>query len=58
MEKVADPLTTGDQMDTARALGQSIGAYRICKTRNDALVDAIQVRESIVQSVAQQIQGR
>lgn len=54
--KIADPLTTGDQLDVARALGQSISAYRDCKARHDALVDAVQSRDAIVQSIQTQLQ--
>lgn len=56
-DTIAQPLTTGDQYDTARALAQSVRSYRECKARNDALVDAVEVREQVIQSVKQQIES-
>ena len=56
-DKIADPLTTADQYDTARALTQAIGSYKECRARHDALLNAIQVRESMLASVKQQIEG-
>ena len=53
---IADPLTTADQYDTARALAQAAGNCRACAARQSALVDALEVRESIMRSVQQQLQ--
>jgi len=55
---IADPLTTADQFDTARALAQAAGTYRVCAARQAALVDAIEVRESIMRSVREQFEGK
>lgn len=54
-EQVADPLTTGDEYDLSRALTQSVKSYRTCAARNDALIDAVNVREQVSQSIADQL---
>ena len=54
---IADPLTTGDQYDLARALAQAIGYGKTCKARDDALVNAMKVRETMLESVKQQLEG-
>jgi len=53
----AEPLTTGDQFDTARALAQANGAFKECKARHDALIDAVVVRDELAKSVKQQLDG-
>lgn len=55
---IAQPLATGDQYDTARALSQSIRAYRECKVIHDALVDAVEVRETVIQSIQKQLKDQ
>ncbi|MEJ0004433.1 MAG: hypothetical protein WDN30_14420 [Pararobbsia sp.] len=54
-EQVADPLTTGDQYDLSRALTQSVNTYRICEARHQSLIDAVDTRDQVMQSVSQQI---
>lgn len=54
--KVADPLTTADEHDNARALVQATQSARLCGARMDALVDAVEVREQILQQLRQQIE--
>lgn len=49
-----EPLTSGDQYDTARALVQAVKSYRDCKAKHDALLNAIDVRDRVIQSVQQQ----
>jgi hypothetical protein len=56
-EQVADPLTTGDQYDLSRALTQSVKSYRTCASQNDALIDAVNVREQVTQAIVKQING-
>lgn len=46
-QTIADPLTTADQFDLARALNQAAGNYRACQAQNDALIEAVRTRESI-----------
>lgn len=43
----ADPLTTADQFDLARALTQSVAWARDCARKHDALVDAVEVRQGV-----------
>lgn len=57
-DTIAQPLTTGDQYDTSRALVEAVRFGRECKSRNDALINAIEVREQLMESVKQQIEGR
>lgn len=45
--QIADPLTTADQYDLARALNQAVGSYRTCQANNDALINAVRTRQSI-----------
>ncbi len=54
-EQVADPLTTGDQYDLSRALTQSVKSYRTCAARHDALIDAVDTRETVMQSITDQL---
>lgn len=53
--KVADPLTTGDQYDLARALAQAAQSVKVCADKNDALIDAVDVRDQVTQSLINQI---
>jgi hypothetical protein len=54
-EAIADPLTTGDQYDLSRALTQSVKSYRTCAAHNDALIDAVETREQVMQSITDQL---
>lgn len=53
--KVADPLTTSDQYDLSRALTQSVQSYRTCQANHDALIDAVETREQVMQSITDQL---
>lgn len=57
-KKIADPLTTGDQYDSARALNQAIGYGETCAARQAALADAIEAREHLMQSLQTQLQKK
>jgi hypothetical protein len=46
-DRLADPLTSADQFDLARALTQATGSYRACQAHNNALADAVRSRQSI-----------
>lgn len=46
-QTIADPLTTADQYDLARALNQAAGNYRACQAQNDALINAVRTREAV-----------
>jgi hypothetical protein len=48
---IAQPLTTGDQYDLARALGEAIRYGKNCRDRMNELLEAIQVREQVMRSV-------
>lgn len=52
---MAEPLTTADQHDTARALVQATHTARDCKARMDALIDAVEVRDEIVRQLKEQM---
>lgn len=54
-DKIAEPLTTADQFDLARALVQSTTYARDCAARHRALIDAIEVREQVMKSVKTQM---
>lgn len=54
-EQIAEPLTTGDQYDLARALTQSVKTYRTCQATHDALIDAVEIREQVMQSIVDQV---
>lgn len=54
-DKVADPLTTGDQYDLSRALTQSVQSYRTCQANHEALIDAVETREQVMQSITDQL---
>lgn len=56
-EQIADPLTTGDEYDLSRALTQSVKSYRSCSAHNDALIDAVETREQVMQSISDQLKG-
>ena len=53
---IAQPLTTGDQFDTSRALIEAVQYSKTCRARHDALIDAIDVRDHIMQSVKTQLE--
>jgi hypothetical protein len=55
---IAEPLTSGDQFDTSRALVQATAHARSCAARQSALVDAVTTRETILQSVKQQMEKK
>lgn len=57
-DTIAQPLTTGDQFDTSRALVEAVKYGKECKARQDALVNAVEVREQIMQSIQQQLEGK
>ena len=57
-DSIAEPVTTGDQLDTARALVQSVKYGLDCRSRHAALVDAIDVRDQIMASVKMQLEKR
>lgn len=46
-DQIADPLTTADQYDLARALNQAVGTYRTCQAQNNALSNAVRTRQAI-----------
>jgi hypothetical protein len=54
-DAIADPLTTGDQYDEARALGQAIKYGRTCAALHDSLIDAVDTREAVMQSISDQL---
>jgi hypothetical protein len=54
-DSVADPLTTGDQYDLSRALTQSVKSYRTCSAQHQALIDAVDTREQVMQSITDQL---
>ena len=58
VNKIADPLTTGDQYDVARALNQATEYAKTCRIRQETLVDAIQAREQLMQSIKQQLEKK
>ena len=53
---IAQPITTGDQYDLARALVEAAKYGKDCKARMDALVNAVEVRQEILESVKKQIE--
>lgn len=54
-DKVADPLTTGDQFDLSRALVESLAYAKNCKARHDALADAVEIRQSIMDQIQERL---
>lgn len=54
---VANPLILGDQYDLARALNESVSFGLTCKARQEALVNAVVVRDQILKSVKAQLEG-
>ena len=56
-EAIADPLTTGDQYDTARALGQAIKYGRDCSDRHDQLISAVRARAGYADSLNKQLEN-
>jgi len=55
---IAEPLTTADQLDTARALVQATRYGKECAARQQALIDAVKVRQDIAKSVKQQLERK
>ena len=55
-EKIAEPLTTADQYDTARALGEAIQYGRGCSDRHDQLISAVRAREGYSDSLNKQLE--
>ena len=54
---IAQPLTTGDSLDLSRALTEAAFYGQNCKSRHDALVNAVVVRQQILESVKSQLEG-
>lgn len=52
---IADPLITADQYDLSRALTQATEYAKICRARQDGLVDAVEARDQLMESVKQQL---
>jgi len=52
---IADPLTAADQYDLARALTQATSYAKTCKARQDALANAVEIRQQILDSVRKQL---
>lgn len=52
---IAEPLTTGDQYDTSRALVEATSYAKKCRARQDALVDAVKSRDQLMKSVQDQL---
>lgn len=50
-DKIADPLSTADQYDVARALAQAVRSARECSERQSALIEAIKTREKAIQAI-------
>ncbi len=48
---IAQPLTTGDQYDLARALVEAIQYGKDCRSRMNELLEAIAVREQVTGSL-------
>lgn len=55
-DKIADPLTTGDQYDTGRALGQAIEYGKNCKASKDELIAAVKAREQLYSTMSKQLE--
>lgn len=53
---IADPLTTADQNDLARALNQAITFAEKCVERMQKLIDAVQLREEMAKAIKEQIE--
>jgi hypothetical protein len=53
---IAEPLTTADQNDLARALNEATAYGEQCAERMQKLIDAVTVREAIARSIKQQIE--
>lgn len=47
-EVIAQPLTTGDQYDLARALSEVTNYAKSCRIRMGNLIEAVQGREKII----------
>jgi len=45
---IAQPLTTGDQYDLARALGEATKYAKSCRIRMGELIEAVQAREKLI----------
>lgn len=54
-EQIAEPLTTADQYDLARALTQATKYGATCAARQGELVDAIEARNQLLRSVQAQL---
>jgi hypothetical protein len=53
---IAEPLTTADQLDLARALVQASKYGKDCAARQQALIDAVKTREEVMKSVKTQLE--
>jgi hypothetical protein len=54
-DQIAQPLTSADQYDLARALAQATRYGATCAARQAELVDAIEARNQLLQSVEAQL---
>lgn len=57
-EVIAEPLTTADHLDLARALVQASKYGKECASRQQALIDAVKVRQDIAKSIKQQLEKK
>ena len=57
-EVIAEPLTTADHLDLARALVQASKYGKECASRQQALIDAVKVRQEIAKSIKQQLEKK
>lgn len=53
---IAEPLTTADQNDLARALNQAITFGEQCAERIQKLIDAVQLREQMAKAIKEKIE--
>jgi hypothetical protein len=57
-EQIAQPLATADQYDLARALAQATKYGTVCAARQAELIDAIESRNKLLDSVATQLERK
>jgi len=55
--KIADPLTTADQYDLARALTQAAQYAFQCSARLSELVDAVTLRDALAADLKKQLES-
>lgn len=56
-QQAAKPLTTGDQYDLARALAEANSAFKDCRARHAALLDAVNTRKQVLHSIKKQVES-